>query len=291
MDRSIEQFISHLERRSLSPRTIRAYRRDLEQFAASSAIAHPREATTVAIRAFLAEMLSRGNSKRSLARRLSTLRAFFKFLVDGGEVEANPAEAIRTPRFRQKLPKFLDVEQARKMVEAPREQDRKNRVRDAAILELMYSSGMRVSELVSLDVDRVDLDSGTVRITGKGSKERLVPVGSYARAAIAGYLQRRRASQGERALFVNRFGRRLGGRSVRRIVKTYAALLGLAGKVSPHTLRHTFATHMLDAGCDLRTLQEMLGHSSLSTTQVYTHVTTRRMQEVYEKAHPRAKRK
>jgi len=192
------------------------------------------------------------------------------------------------PRFRRKLPAFLDMNQAKRLVEVPAELQKPYMERDTAILELMYSSGLRVSELISLEVDELDLNTGVVRITGKGAKERLVPVGSYAKSAIELYRKKRKAASGEKALFVNRFGRRLTDRSVRRIVKTYAGLAGLTGKVSPHTLRHSFATHMLDAGCDLRTLQEMLGHSSLSTTQVYTHVTTRRMQEVYQKAHPRA---
>jgi integrase/recombinase XerC len=289
MDKHIDNFLTHLERRGLSPNTVKAYRKDLRQFAGSTGTVHPREVTIVIIRAFLADLVSHGISKRSLARKLSTIRAFFKYLADSHVVESSPAEAIRTPRFRRRLPNFLDVEQAKKIVEAPAAEKSQLSMRDVAILELIYSSGMRVSELVSLDKGEIDLYSGVVRIIGKGSKERLVPIGSYARAALEKYLRTRKAAVRERALFVNRFGRRLTARSVRRVVAKYAALLGLSGKVSPHTLRHSFATHMLDAGCDLRTLQEMLGHSSLSTTQVYTHVTTRRMQEVYEKAHPRAR--
>jgi tyrosine recombinase XerC len=289
VDRHIDSFLRHLERRGLSPNTIKAYRRDLEQFSQISGITNPREVTVVAIRAFLADLLSRGVSKRSLARKLSTLRAFFKYLVDSGELESSPADSLRTPRFDRRLPGFLDVTQAKQMVEAPAGESKKLSRRDTAVLELLYSSGMRVSELVSLDMDEIDLRSCVVRIIGKGSKERLVPVGSYARAALERYMRSRSAKPGEQALFVNRFGSRITTRSIRRIVSKYAARLGLAGKVSPHTMRHSFATHMLDAGCDLRTLQEMLGHSSLSTTQIYTHVTTRRMQEVYEKAHPRAK--
>jgi integrase/recombinase XerC len=233
--------------------------------------------------------MAAGVSKRSLARKLSTLRAFFKYLVDSGGIETNPASALRTPRFRQKLPSFLDLEQAKQIVEAPGAVRKSLSARDAAILELMYSSGMRVSELVSLNISQIDLNSGVVRIIGKGSKERLALIGSYARSAIESYLHTRNGKLKEDALFLNRFGTRITARSVRRIVRKYAMMLGLGGKVTPHTLRHSFATHMLDAGCDLRTLQEMLGHSSLSTTQVYTHVTTRRMQEVYRQAHPRAK--
>ena len=291
MESYIENFLKYLQRRSLSPNTIKAYRRDLEQFSQISGITNPQEITVVEIRAFLAELLSGGVSKRSLARKLSTLRAFFGHLADSGEVAGNPAESIRTPRFKRNLPEFLDLEQAKQMVEAPGVDFKRLSARDAAILELMYSSGMRVSELVSLDVDEIDLNSGVVRIIGKGSKERLVPVGSYAANAVRRYIHSRKAKRGEQALIVNRFGTRITTRSIRRIVDKYARQLGLSGKISPHTLRHTFATHMLDAGCDLRTLQEMLGHSSLSTTQVYTHVTTRRMQEVYDKAHPRAKKK
>jgi tyrosine recombinase XerC len=286
----VEKFISHLLGRHLSPNTIKAYRKDLGQFVDSAGVSHPREVTMLTVRSFLAEVLGSGASRRSLARKLSSVRMFLKYLADRGEIDGNPAASIRTPRFRRKLPNFLDQEQAKRFVEQPAQERGKLSLRDSAILELMYSSGMRVSELVSLDTDEIDMKSGVVRITGKGSKERLVPVGSYAREAVRKYLEKRKSRPGERALFINRFGARLTDRSVRRIVARCAAKLGLAGRVSPHTLRHTFATHMLDAGCDLRTLQEMLGHSSLSTTQIYTHVTTKRMQQVYEKAHPRARK-
>jgi tyrosine recombinase XerC len=285
----IHRFLEHLKRRNLSPNTIRAYSRDLQLFANYSKRSDPADVTTTAIRAYLAEQLAQGISKRSLARKLSTLRAFFKYLVDSGEIENNPAASLRTPRFRPKLPAFLDLQQTKQMVEVPGSSNNPMSARDTAILELMYSSGMRVSELVNLNVAQIDLASGVVRIIGKGSKERLALVGSYSRDAIEKYLPVRNAKNGESALFVNRFGSRITARSIRRIVRKYAMQLGLTGKVTPHTLRHSFATHMLDAGCDLRTLQEMLGHSSLSTTQVYTHVTTRRMQEVYQRAHPRAK--
>jgi integrase/recombinase XerC len=289
VEEPIRRFLEYLQRRNLSPNTVRAYGKDLEQFSSLSRAEEPRQVTVTGIRAYLAEQMAGGLSKRSLARKLSTLRAFFKYLLDSGEIQSSPAAALRTPRFRRKLPAFLDREQAKQIVEAPATAGEELSARDAAILELMYSSGMRVSELVSLDVDRIDLASGVVRIVGKGSKERLALVGSYARGAIERYNRNRHAKQGEKALFVNRFGGRITARSVRRVVRKYAMRLGLSGKVTPHTLRHSFATHMLDAGCDLRTLQEMLGHSSLSTTQVYTHVTTRRMQEVYQNAHPRAK--
>lgn len=287
MDKCIQSFLAHLQRRGLSTNTISAYRKDLRQFAATCTASHPREVAPIAIRSFLSQMRARGLSRRSLARKLSTLRAFFAYLVGSGRLQTSPASSLRTPRFRRNLPNFLDLDQAKQLMEAPTA-GKKLSARDSAILELIYSSGMRVAELVSLDRDGIDLRSGVVRIIGKGSKERLVPVGSCAQAALEKYLHVRTAAPGEHALFVNRFGTRLTDRSVRRLVAGYAAQLGLVGRVSPHTLRHTFATHMLDAGCDLRALQEMLGHSSLSTTQGYTHVTTRRMQEVYESAHPRA---
>jgi integrase/recombinase XerC len=205
VDRHIDSFLRHLDRRGLSPNTIKAYRRDLEQFSQISGITNPREVTVVAIRAFLADLLSRGVSKRSLARKLSTLRAFFKYLVDSGELESSPADSLRTPRFDRRLPGFLDVTQAKQMVEAPAGESKKLSRRDTAVLELLYSSGMRVSELVSLDMDEIDLRSCVVRIIGKGSKERLVPVGSYARAALERYMRSRSAKPGEQALFVNRF--------------------------------------------------------------------------------------
>jgi integrase/recombinase XerC len=289
MQVQVEKFLDHLSRRGLSPHTLKAYRSDLGQFASLQGVVDVRNAHASAIRAFLAQAMARGVSRRSLARKLSALKAFFKYLVACGELGSNPAETLRTPRFGRNLPAFLDLTRAKEMVEAPRGANCALSARDAALLELLYSSGMRVSELTGIDAGDIDGNAGMLRVCGKGSKERLVPVGSYAAAALGEYLRVRRACPGEMGLFVNRFGTRLSGRSIQRLVEKYAVRIGLGGKVSPHTLRHTFATHMLDNGCDLRVLQEMLGHSSLATTQIYTHVTTRRMQEVYRKTHPRAR--
>jgi integrase/recombinase XerC len=231
-------------------------------------------------------------SRATTARKLATLRSFYKFLVRRGYLASSPVSVIRTPKQEKRLPKFLEIEQIEALFDAP---DRNTLLglRDWAMLEVMYSTGVRVSELVGLDISDVDFDEAVLHVRGKGRRERLAPAGQRALDAIRQYLAKRgQPNPGqnvdEQALFVNKSGQRLSTRSVRRKLDKYLAQAGLDPSISPHTLRHTFATHMLNKGADLRSVQELLGHRSLSTTQVYTHLTTGRLKEVYDNAHPRS---
>jgi len=245
------------------------------------------------IRNFLAHLHQRNYSRSSTARKLATLRSFYKFLVRRGYLGSNPVAAIRTPKQERRLPKCLTYEQIQRLLDAPSETDLLG-VRDRAMLETIYSTGVRVSELVSLNINDVDFLGGMLHIKGKGNKERLSPVGQAAMLAIKKYL-RMRQEQAEakqqfddQALFVNKHGKRLSTRSVRRKLDKYLTEAGLDPSISPHTLRHSFATHLLNNGADLRSVQELLGHQSISTTQIYTHLTTTKLKESYDQAHPRS---
>ena len=244
------------------------------------------------LRRYLAALRDHQYSRATVARKLATLRSFYKHLCRIGELADNPVAVIRTPKQERRLPKFLDPSEMQRLLEAPKGDDILT-VRDRAILETIYSTGMRVSELCRMDLEDVDFLGEVVRLRGKGRKERLAPIGSYAVRAIKAYLEARKvhshaAAFDPKPLFLNRHGRRLNQRSIRRKLSKYLAEAGLDPSVSPHTLRHSFATHMLNRGADLRAVQELLGHRSLSTTQIYTHVTMRRMKEVYDLAHPHA---
>lgn len=249
-------------------------------------------ADTNAVRAYLANLNERQYSKATIARKLATLRSFYKFLVKRNQVSSNPVLSVRTPKQEKKLPRFLEYDQVRRLLEAV-PTDNWLGARDRAILETLYSTGIRVSELVGLNMDDVDFLGEVVHIRGKGKKERITPIGFSALQAIQHYMEfRNRRAQNDsnfdsKVLFVNKHGRRLSTRSVRRKMDKYLKIAGLDPAVSPHTLRHSFATHMLNNGADLRSVQELLGHQSLSTTQVYTHLTTKKLKEVYESAHPR----
>ena len=302
----IGRFLEHLRvERNLSDHTIRSYASDLEQFRSflwSSGLhrdetkgdVRVEEISPLAVRAFLSR-LYREHKKSSLARKLAAQRSFFRYLVDEGVLKRSPAEIVATPKQEKKLPVFLPVDEVFALVGAP-DKSTAWGVRDRAMLETLYSCGIRVSELVGLSDGDVDFHLGIARVTGKGRKERVVPVGGKAMEALRDYLPRRnevltrRKRPLERApLFINTRGTRLTARSVARIVQKHMIRSGLLRKISPHALRHTFATHLLDAGADLRAIQEMLGHVSLSTTQRYTHVSVDKLMEVYDKAHPRAK--
>jgi integrase/recombinase XerC len=249
-------------------------------------------AETGAVRGYLTFLNDKQYSKATIARKLATLRSFYKFLIKRGHINSNPVAAVRTPRQEKKLPKFLEYEDVKRLLETP-PVDTWLGARDRAILETLYSTGMRVSELVALNMDDVDFLSEVVHVRGKGKKERISPISSSALQVIQHYMEfRNRRAQSNpnfdsRVLFVNKHGRRLSTRSVRRKMDKYLKMAGLDPSISPHTLRHSFATHMLNNGADLRSVQELLGHQSVSTTQVYTHLTTRRLKEVYENAHPR----
>jgi integrase/recombinase XerC len=301
----IHQFIHYLSvEKNASPHTSRCYRRDLEGFEdflkSSGMVLTPtggveiEKVDRIAIRKYLS-FLHRKNKKSSIARKISTLRSFFKYLVREQMVPSNPAKSVSTPKIEKTLPTTLTVDEAFRLMESPKSISEKSSegakekgLRDRAILELLYSSGLRVSELVGLNSNQLDLDLGIVRVMGKGRKERIVPVGVKAIEVLKAHLEERRMLKGDEPIFVNSLGGRLTARSVGRLVKKYSRHSGIFRKVSPHSLRHTFATHLLDAGADIREIQEMLGHSSLSTTQRYTHVSMGKLMEVYDKAHPRS---
>ena len=245
-----------------------------------------------AVRGYLAFLNDREYSKATIARKLATLRSFYKFLVKRNEIAASPVAAVRTPKQEKKLPRFLEYEEVKRLLETP-PTDNWLGARDKAILETLYSTGMRVSELVALNMDDVDFLGEVVHIRGKGKKERIAPISSSALAVIQHYMEyrnKRAQTNGNfdpKVLFVNKHGRRLSTRSVRRKMDKYLKIAGLDPAISPHTLRHSFATHMLNKGADLRSVQELLGHQSLSTTQIYTHLTTSKIKEIYDGAHPR----
>lgn len=247
--------------------------------------------TTEEVKSFLAFLNQQNYSKSTTARKLATLRSFYKFCVRRKFIESNPLTSIRMPKQDKRLPKFLEVEDVNRLLQTPDDNTLLG-ARDRAMLEVMYSTGIRVSELVDLNNDDIDFENQVVNIRGKGKKQRNSPIGPTALGAIQRYLEMRKAdprnaSFDATALFVNKHGQRLSTRSVRRKLDKYLQMAGLDPSISPHTLRHSFATHMLDKGADLRSVQELLGHQSLSTTQIYTHVTTERMKKAYEDAHPR----
>jgi integrase/recombinase XerC len=247
---------------------------------------------TDAVRGYLGFLNERQYSKATIARKLATLRSFYKFLVKRNHISSNPVVSIRTPKQEKKLPRFLEYEEIKKLLSTPPVNTWLG-ARDRAILETLYSTGIRVSELVALNMDDIDFLGEVVHVRGKGKKERIAPIGSSALQVIQHYMEyrnKRAQSNGNfdsKVLFVNKHGRRLSTRSVRRKMDKYLKMAGLDPAISPHTLRHSFATHMLNNGADLRSVQELLGHQSLSTTQVYTHLTTRKLKEVYDGAHPR----
>ncbi len=245
------------------------------------------------IREFLAYLYAQNYTKSTTARKLATLRSFYKFLIRRGAVSVNPLSTIRTPKQEKRLPKCLDLEQVQKLLDAPDDGELLGS-RDKAMLEVLYSSGIRVSELVELEIQDLDLQEGILRVRGKGRKDRLTPIGSQAIKAMQRYFELRNADPrlsqqaANQRVFLNKHGEALSTRSVRRKLDKYLIEAGLDPGISPHTLRHSFATHLLNNGADLRSVQELLGHQSLSTTQIYTHLTTTRVKQVYDQAHPRA---
>jgi integrase/recombinase XerC len=286
-------FLRHLEReRNASPNTIRAYGEDLRQFTgylegALGREPRPEDADHVLIRGFLAELHRRGLKKASSARKLAGLRTFFRFLCREGRLERNPARALLSPRLEKRIPAPLDEGQVEALLDVPG--DDVASIRARAILELLYATGIRCAELVGLDVGEIDLDARMVRVLGKGRKERIVLFGVRAQESLRAWLVVRAGLRPKSdGVFLNQRGGRLSGRSVRALVSHRVKQVALKRRCSPHTLRHSFATHLLARGADLRAIQELLGHASLSTTQRYTHVDTRQLLEVYKKTHPRA---
>jgi integrase/recombinase XerC len=293
MTREVAAFLRYLDReRNASPHTVRAYAADLGQFQAHVAEETGRAAALkdvdhLVIRAFLARLHRSGVKKVSAARKLATLRTFFRYLCREGILERNPARALLSPRMERRIPAHLEESEVATLIEVPGETDSARRAR--AILELLYATGIRCAELVGLDLGDVDLDARTIRVLGKGSKERIVPFGKPAAMALSAYLPARlNARPRSQALFVNARGGRLTDRWVRQIVTQRVKQVAMTRRLSPHSLRHSFATHLLERGADLRSIQELLGHASLSTTQRYTHVNARHILDIYKKTHPRA---
>jgi integrase/recombinase XerC len=294
----LPDFTSYLrDERNLSPHTLRAYEREVAGFVefatGEMGLGHPREVTPATVRAFLAQLHSRKLARVSVQRALAALRTYMRFLGREGVVEANPARVVPTPRAPKPLPEVVGATDVAELLDALPATSAGRR--DRAALEMLYAAGLRVSELVGLDLDDVDLSRRLVRVLGKGSKERVVPFGKKAEAAIRSYLPDRaawrhqgKAADGEEPLLVNQRGGRLSDRSLRRLLNTAVNHVALVQRLHPHALRHAFATHLLEAGMDLRAIQELLGHTSLSTTQRYTHLDLAHLMETYRKAHPKA---
>lgn len=298
MHQEVFQFLRYLDvERNASDLTIKSYREDLIDMAdfitdEGQKKRRPGEITPTDLRGYLTALHDAGYAKSSISRKLASLRSFFKFAQRQQMVDSNPAQPLRNPRGTRKLPHFLGNEEILSLLNAPNAQTEMGR-RDLAILEVTYSAGLRVSELVGMNDRDVDFTDGTIRIRGKGRKERIGQLGSFANQALTDYIQvRRPAPNGtkEPATFRNKFGGRLTARSVARMLEKYIKECGLDTRTSPHTLRHSFATHLLNGGADIRSVQELLGHKSLVTTQIYTHVSTANIKAAYDKAHPRAKK-
>lgn len=299
LETKLAEFLQHLGlEMNSSVQTVKSYREDLSQTlqflrdTLKKSSTEPADWSTRTLRAFLAWLHEQGYAKSTIARRLAATRTFGKFLCRDGTLGTNPAETLRTPRQDKKLPHFLTVADMRKLLSMPNANLAFGR-RDRAILESLYSAGLRVSEVVGLNLQDIDLSDGVMVIRGKGKKERLAMLGDEAKTSLQLWLAERAAMLNHLGktgvpVFLNKSGGRLTTRSVGRLLAKYLAFAGLDPRTSPHTLRHSFATHMLDAGADIRGVQELLGHKSLATTQVYTHVTTQRLQDSYLKAHPRA---
>ncbi len=299
MQTAAERFLRYLKiERNCSDLTIKSYREDLSILCeylteTIGRVPRPDEITPLDLRSYVAALHEAGYAKTSVARRLASLRSFFRFAQREGMCQSNPAKPLRNPRRERKLPHFLSGNEIGKLLLAP-PNDEPAGLRDRAILETLYSAGLRVSELVGINLDDLDLSEGYVRVRGKGKRERLAPLGSHAVRAIRRWLSLREPKKtktrpGDTALFLNKFGSRLTTRSVGRMLEKYLKLTGLDRRTSPHTLRHSFATHLLNRGADIRSVQELLGHKSLVTTQIYTHVSTIELRKAYERAHPRAK--
>ena len=292
----LDRFLDHLEiERNASEHTLRAYSTDIVEFVRfndQDDALRPQDIDHLMLRRYLAHLRNGGRSRSTIARKLASLRSLLRFLVREEVLDDNPAADMRTPRKERRLPTVLDEKQVRTLIEQP-DTSTFLGLRDRAILEILYSTGIRASELVGANIADVDLIGEVIRVRGKRKKERLAHLGRYAVAAIQEYLAARRLQPrapmfDKRALLLNRLGRRLTDRSLRRTLGKYFKMAGLKLRVTPHTMRHSFATHLLDRGADLRSVQELLGHESLQTTQIYTHVSTERLRKVYDKAHPRA---
>lgn len=295
MEKELQNYTNYLSvEKGLAKNTLESYRRDLRKLLGFFKKLEITELQTVSrdhITQFIMEMKKQGCATSSISRCIASIRSFFNFLLQEGLIEKNPAIELESPRMEKKLPRVLTTTEVEKLLSQPSPGEH-NGLRDRAMLELLYASGIRVSELVSLNITDFEPQVGFLRCRGKGMKERIVPIGSVAINYVNEYLDKSRAKllkkNGEPALFVNHHGRRMTRQGFWKILKKYALKSNIHGDVTPHTLRHSFATHLIENGADLRSVQEMLGHSDISTTQIYTQITKRKIREVYDKTHPRA---
>jgi len=288
MDRYTEKFIRYLEiEKNYSKYTIENYKLDLAGFNNFLGESPLEKVNYLILRKYLAILKEKNLSSRSVSRHLSTLRSFFKFLIREGLLKNNPITSLSGPKQDKPLPLFLTEEEVSKLIDSVKLKSERD-YRDRAVIETFYSTGIRVSELVGISIEDVDYIGGVVKVLGKGRKERIVPIGEQALSTIRAYLERRKKQADADALFLNKNGKRITDRGIRNIIGKYIRIASLKHGVSPHTLRHSFATHLLNRGADLRSVQELLGHVNLSTTQIYTHLTTEKLKQVYDKAHPRA---
>lgn len=295
MEDLIDEFIHYLAvERGLAENTLVSYRRDLAQFStflAKEKVDRIEQTTKTVIVAYLLSLQKGGRAPATISRHLAALKSFYHFLLNEKVVEKDPTTNLESPKLEKRLPRVLSVGEVELLLNQPQLRDPTG-LRDKAMLELLYATGIRVSELISLDLEHVNLEVGYIRCFGKGSKERIVPLGSIAKHCVSEYLQKGRVKlikiNSEKALFVNHHGRRMTRQGFWKIIKKYARVAGIQKAITPHTLRHSFATHLLENGADLRSVQEMLGHADITTTQIYTHLTKGRLKEVYSKTHPRA---
>lgn len=295
MDKLIERFIHYLAvERGLAHNTLESYQRDLVQyvgFLEKNEIHDLNQTRRANLIAYLADMQRKGRATSTISRNLASMRAFYGFLLRDGMIDQDPTTNLESPKIEKRLPKVLSVQEVEALLEGP-DYGTVAGIRDKAMLELLYATGIRVSELVSLNCSDVNLNMGFLKCYGKGSKERIIPLGSVALKSVSDYVMRSRnkllRDQSEESLFLNHHGQRLSRQGFWKIIKKYATSAAIDKEITPHTLRHSFATHLLENGADLRAVQEMLGHADISTTQIYTHLTKSRLKEVYAKAHPRA---
>jgi integrase/recombinase XerD len=295
MDKLIERFIHYLAvERGLALNTLESYQRDLigyTNFLQKSGISDLNQTRRANIIAFLADLQRKGRATSTISRNLASIRAFYGFMLRDGLIDSDPTANLESPKIEKRLPKVLTVSEVESLLNGP-DLGSITGIRDKAMLELLYATGIRVSELVSLNLSDVNLNMGFLKCYGKGSKERIIPLGSVALKAVSDYIMRSRVKllrdSAEESLFLNHHGQRLSRQGFWKIIKKYANAVSIDKEITPHTLRHSFATHLLENGADLRSVQEMLGHADISTTQIYTHLTKSRLKEVYSKAHPRA---
>ena len=295
MEKQINNYMNYLAvEKGLSKNTLESYRRDLLKFIAfmnQNQINKPEEVDREALNIFIADLKKKGRATSTISRCIASIRSFFNFLLQEGLIDKNPTIELESPKLEKKLPRVLTTGEVDRLLAQPVVGEN-NGLRDKAMLELLYASGIRVSELVSLNISDFDPRVGFLRCSGKGMKERIVPIGSLAINSVNNYLAGTRPrllkSNGEKSLFVNQHGNRMTRQGFWKILKKYARKSNINGEITPHTLRHSFATHLLENGADLRSVQEMLGHSDISTTQIYTQITRRKIREIYDQTHPRA---